>query len=1201
MTPAARILSKLEGSKAGRLIVPHVTGALRAEIAAELIVKGKRPILVGRDQEDAEALYRDLAFMLATTDEVARDEGLMFLGADEKSPYEEYSPDTIAVMERINTLYRLAKEPRSVRAIVVTPHALVRKHVPPSFFDDTGDYVMAGEELDRDATLSKLVASGYNSVSKVEDPGTYSVRGGIIDIYSPHRALPVRLDLFGDEIESIRLFDPASQRAKNKVEDAVLLPAREIVFTKETAARAVERIEAIAEETLIPTRQLNAILEDVQNHIHFFGIEAYLPLFHPEGLVGIDAYLMRGDDVVVMVSDPEGIKTTSDDLLDEARIGFNHAQSAHRVAIPPEEHVEDGADVLDRATEDAHRVDLPDLKVGGADAIEVKFETTDDVRAEILRASRSRNESEDVLAPLVERLRKWNQDGLTALIACHTRGQAERMRQLLEPKNVSVRLSKAPFSLPAFFEAKAAAKDVRSGRGLRDKSVHAWLVLGDVSGGFVLPSGHLAIVAEEEIFGRRMKRRRRRTPAAGEFVSDLQDLKSGDHVVHVDYGIGHYVGMTKLAVNGVDSDYLEIEYKGGDKLYLPVSRLRLISKYTTAGDGRKPALDKLGGTAWAKTKKKVKDTLLKMAAELLRLYAVRASQEGHAFDAPDESYRQFEAEFEFEPTPDQAKAIEDTIADLMKPHPMDRLICGDVGYGKTEVAMRAAMMSISGGKQVAVLVPTTVLAAQHFTVFKKRFENYPCEVAIVSRFQSKEEIKATVEGIKTGKIDMVIGTHRLLNKDIVFKDLGLLVIDEEHRFGVTHKERLKKYRAHVHVLALSATPIPRTLHMGFMGVRDMSMIATAPQDRLSVKTEVHRFSEEVIRDAVIAEIRRGGQAFVVHNRVSSIYAFAKMLERLVPEARIGIGHGQMTEDKLERVMVDFMNKKTNVLLSTTIIESGIDIPNANTIIINRADRLGLAQLYQLKGRVGRSRTRGYAYFLIPAGNLTKKARARIGVLQRFTELGAGFKVASKDLEIRGAGNILGKQQSGTIAAVGFEMYQALLKEAIDDLQGSARRSLREPEIQLPVPFFIPDAYIPATGERLSFYQRFNNADTDETTYDLLQELTDLYGNPPAEVENLVEVMLVKQRLWRLGAIGLDYGAETKAMPPRFVIRFDDGQTELPPQALVNYVQRGPRRRKVTPDGKLMVFLAPFEDAREIITQIKEQLDELSQQKQRAAS
>ncbi|MEL7372727.1 MAG: DEAD/DEAH box helicase, partial [Myxococcota bacterium] len=451
-------------------------------------------------------------------------------------------------------------------------------------------------------------------------------------------------------------------------------------------------------------------------------------------------------------------------------------------------------------------------------------------------------------------------------------------------------------------------------------------------------------ISEEEIFGQRTKRRKRRSAAANEFVTDLKDLTAGDFVVHVDFGVGQYLGLTKLAVNGVDSDYLSIEYKGKDKLYLPVHRLRLISKYANTGEGRQPALDKLGGTAWANTKRKVKDTLLKMAAELIRLYAVRQTVEGQALPAPDEVFRQFEAEFPFDPTPDQAKAIEDVVEDMQKAVPMDRLICGDVGYGKTEVAMRAAMMAVMGGRQVVLLVPTTVLAAQHYQTFSDRFANYPVKIALVSRFQTKDQTKQALKDAKENKIDILIGTHRLLSKDVTFKQLGLLIIDEEHRFGVRHKEAVKKYRATVHVLALSATPIPRTLHMGFMGVRDMSMIATAPVDRLAVKTEVHRFSEDVVREVILREIRRGGQCFVVHNRVSSIGAFAKMLERLVPEARVGIGHGQMEEDRLEQVMVDFMNKKFNVLLATTIIESGIDIPNANTILINRADRMGLAQL-----------------------------------------------------------------------------------------------------------------------------------------------------------------------------------------------------------------------------------------------------------------
>jgi transcription-repair coupling factor (superfamily II helicase) len=441
-------------------------------------------------------------------------------------------------------------------------------------------------------------------------------------------------------------------------------------------------------------------------------------------------------------------------------------------------------------------------------------------------------------------------------------------------------------------------------------------------------------------------------------------------------------------------------------------------------------------------------------------------------------------------------------------------------------------------------------------------------------------------------VDIVIGTHKLLGKDVRFARLGLMIIDEEHRFGVSHKEKLKKYRATVHVLSMSATPIPRTLHMGFMGVRDMSVIATAPEDRLAVKTEVHKFSEDVIREAIMQEIRRGGQCFIVHNRVSSIDAFARFLERLVPEARVVVGHGQMDERRLEKVMVDFMNHDYNVLLSTTIVESGIDIPNANTMIINRADTMGLAQLYQLKGRVGRGKRRGYAHFLIPAGTLTPKARRRIGVLQRFTELGAGFKVASRDLEIRGAGNILGKQQSGTISQVGFDMYQALLKEAIAELQGSQRRTLKEPEIQVPVPTLIPDAYVSAPGDRLSLYQRFNTAETDEETFDLLQEITDIHGNPPAEVENLAQLMLVKQRLGRIGALNLDYGPQTKAMPPRIVVRFDPDEPRVTPDQLVRYVQQAPDRRKLTPEGKLVIHLDPFEEVPEILAQAKHQLDDL---------
>ncbi len=1183
MPVVGRILDRLR--ERNRIAIPGVTGSLRAELAAELITKKKVPVVIGRDQADAEALHRDLAFMLGTTDEEASDAGLLFFGADEKSPYEEYSPDGRAVMERINTLYRLIKEPKSVRALIVTPQALLRKHVPPSYFDRTGDYLVAEEEIDRESLLRKLVSSGYNSVNIVEDPGTFSVRGGIIDIYSPHQSKPFRLDLFGDTIDSIRRFDPATQRTEAKISDAVILPAREITFDAETIARATKAITARAEEIIVPTRKVNAAIEDIENELHFFGIESLLPLFHEGGLVPADAYLPSGERAIYL-ADEASLETELDDLVRETENGFELALAAHQIALPPDAHTAGTADtaaLVRRIFEQAQVIETPEIGLAGAATVPLEWGETDGIRAEILRATSARTASPDLLAPLVERLKQWRADLYTTVIVSSTRGQAERLKAMLDPRGVNVRLLARPFSLAQLFEEKSA---------LRERSVHAYLALGEISGGFVLPESHLAIVSEEEIFGQRTKRRRRRTPAAGQFVSDLKDLQPNDFVVHVDFGVGKYHGLKRLAVNGVESDYLHIEYKGNDKLYLPVHRLKLVSKYMSAGEGPAPPLDKLGATTWSTTKKKVKDTLLKMAAELLRLQAVRTSLDGFALKPPDERFRQFESEFPFEPTPDQQKAIDDALADLQKPSPMDRLICGDVGYGKTEVAMRAAMLAVLSKKQVAVLVPTTVLAAQHFAVFNERFQSFGANIRVVSRFQSNEEVKATIAALREGSVDVVIGTHRLLSKDIYFKDLGLLVIDEEHRFGVSHKERLKKYRAHVHVLSMSATPIPRTLHMGFMGVRDLSMIATPPSDRLAVKTEVHKFSEDVIRDALLKEVRRGGQAFVVHNRVASITAFARMLERLVPEARIVIGHGQMSEERLEKVMVDFMNREYNVLLSTTIIESGIDISNANTIVVNRADRMGLAQLYQLRGRVGRSKVRGFAHFLIPAGTLSKTARKRINVLQRFTELGAGFKVASKDLEIRGAGNILGKQQSGQIAKVGFEMYQTLLSEAIDELKGSHRRSLREPELNLPVPALIPDAFIPSPGERLSFYQRFNAAETDEATYDLLQEITDLYGTPPAEVENLAQLMLLKQRLGRIGALGLDYGAKTKSMPPRLVVRLDQETVAISTDALVRFVQRQPRTRKLTPEGKLVLHLNEVEEAQEILHQAKEQLDDL---------
>ncbi|MBI2374861.1 MAG: transcription-repair coupling factor [Deltaproteobacteria bacterium] len=1189
MSVSQSILNALKSS--GRVQIPGLRGSGRALLARELVKRGRRPILVGATAEDSEELFRDLAFVFGRTDEDAKDSGLYYLGADEKSAYEEYSPEPIAVMERITTLHRLAKDPGSVKALVVSPSTFPRRLVPPGHFGRGGEYLITGEMIDRQKLLRGLVAWGYSSVTSVEDPGTFSVRGGILDIFSPHLPKPIRIDLFGDEIESLRTFEPSTQRTIETLEDATILPAREIVFTDEVAARACERINTLGEASLVPTRKLREVLDDIENRIFFFGIECLLPAFHPEGLVTLDRYLPAGDDVVVVAPDTEPLLESWARHAAQEELARSKVLQHHGLALPVDAHAADGADVLARTLEGRAVITLPELAVrdDATSAAAFSVSTHDTLRAEILKATR--DEDQAGLEPLVARLRRWRSSGIVTILVAGTRGQAERLKSLLSAKErgLQVRLRDKRLDLD-----ELGVEAGRIGGTLADRSIHAHVAIGELSSGVLAEHLRLNLVTEDEIFGQRQKRHKKRAPAAGAFVSDLADLRPGDFVVHLDFGIGLYHGLTRLPVNGVDGDFLFLEYKGGDKLYLPVTQLRMVQKYASAEEGRNPVLSKLGAPTWVNTKRKVKDTLLQMAAEILRLYAVRSAVEVEPIDPPGEAYSRFEAGFAFEPTVDQQKAFDDVVRDLQNPKPMDRLICGDVGYGKTEVAMRATMLAVLSKRQAAVLVPTTVLAAQHFNVFKERFASFPdVRIEVVSRFQTHEEIKKTLAGVAEGQVDVVIGTHRLLSKDVKFKQLGLLVLDEEHRFGVKHKEQLKKYRTEVHVLTMSATPIPRTLHLGFMGVRDMSLIATPPDDRQAVRTEVHRFSEDVIREAILNEIRRGGQCFIVHNRVASIDAFARFILKLVPEARVGVGHGQMDEERLEQVMVDFMQKKHNVLISTTIIESGIDIPNANTIIINRADRLGLAQLYQLKGRVGRSKSRAFAYFLIPVGNLSADAKKRIAVLQRFTELGAGFKVASHDLEIRGAGNLLGKEQHGQIQSVGFEMYQHLLKEAIEELKGAAQKAAREPEVRLPVPGLIPESFVAAPGERLSYYQRLNRAESDEDAYDLLQELTDLYGTPPPEVENLVQLMRVKQRLARLSALSLEYGPSTKNMPPRIVIRFDDRETKLTGEQLAAFLGKKPGLRKMIPDGRIMLYLNPFTEAREVVIQSLDLLDELT--------
>jgi len=1127
--------------------VTGLVGAARGLLVRDLLAPGpsraRCVLCVATDEDEADALARDLAFFLGA-------DAVLRVPADAVLPYDDLSPDRGVEMERLSALARLHLAPEAVQAVVVSTRGLCRRVVPRRVFEEGAELLGKGLELPREALAQKLVLLGFSRTPLVEDPGTFAVRGGIVDLWSPADARPVRLEYFGDEIESCRAFDPTNQRSGEEVPEVLLCPAREALFTPAGKEAAKAAVRDAAERVNRPTSQVREVLEQIDAGTPFFGMEALLPGFHGGGLGTIFDYLPASaaayvDDAAAL---EEGLAALGEELARE----HEGALRREELAFPPAAHFlaadEAQARLRDRPLVRRHRVFL-----GTAEPIRLAFEETAGLRGEIEAA----HGEEGALAPLTRRLEDWRKRGLAAVLVCSSPSSSERLRRLLEDRRQHARVHTGALG-------DAAA--------IYDAAVHAHVYAGEISGGFVDGDGRLAVVSDEEIFGRRVRKRARKASDENAFAAAFRDLDEGDLVVHVEHGIARYLGLTKMQIRGVEGDFLVLAYDGADRLYLPVAKLRQVQKFT----GSSPdavRLDRLGGTSFALRKARVKEQLLKMAAELLNVYAARAAHPGHAFPEPDETYREFEAEFPWEETPDQAKAIEDVLRDMRKQRkgpaaaaPMDRLVCGDVGYGKTEVAMRGAMLAVTAKKQVALLVPTTVLAAQHERTFRERFKGYPIRIEALSRMKTAEEVKAILKDAAAGKVDILIGTHRILANDVSFKDLGLVVVDEEQRFGVAHKERLKKLRKLVDVLTLTATPIPRTLHMSLAGVRDLSIIATPPEDRRAIRTFVMKFDPGAVKEAIENELKRGGQVYFVHNRVRSIAAIQKFLSELVPQARIGVAHGQMGEGKLEAVMSRFVNKELDVLVATSIIESGLDIPSANTIIVNRADHFGLAQLYQIRGRVGRSRERAYAYLLVPARRpVTADARKRLEVLQRFSELGAGFQIASHDLEIRGAGNLLGKDQSGHIEAVGFELYSELLDEAVRELRGEAPKEDIDPDVQLPIPAFLPEAYVPDVHQRLFFYKRLAQAGTDEELDEIRAELIDRCGDPPDEVDALCQVMSLKVRLRALRIRALEAG------PGRLVLTLGEGAA-LDPFQLAKKVQASNGALRLTPDMKLVVRL-----------------------------
>ena len=1157
-----------------RLDVAGVQGSAGPALAAAIWRATRRPIvLVTRELEDARRLAQDAAFLLQTSDEnegaadAAEETGqgqVLVFAANESSPYADVNPDRRAAMSRMATLFHLARG-LPWRVLVVPAAALARKVVPRAVLLEHALRVVAEEEIDRDALVKELSEAGYLRVPVVEDPGSFAVRGAIFDVWPPSAEAPVRIELYGDLVLSLKPFDPYEQRTKagddaSTLKELWLPPAREAVLTKENVARARDRVQQLAEMVDLPTTRARALIDDVGAGRGFFGAEGYLPAYYPE-LDSLFAYV--GDEAIVILDDPAQVTRAVRDELERADRDAEAVSREPRF-LPPTFYQGEAsivADLARRSVVALHRTPVLGGDTDGLAAYEVAESAVDLASrdhsdlARAVKAARASRGKTGTLVPLARRIQHWRDQGMRVVIAARAQTQAERLTALLRHQGVMCRSRLQAFD--ARWLDETAERETL-------------IVVGALSRGAILPADGLVLVTEEEVFGARAHRRRDRKAEklARPFLEDLRSLLVGDYVVHAEHGIGRYHGLVHKEVGGLTVDLLVVEYASGDKLYLPVYRLNQIQKYS-GGEGAEPKIDRLGGTTFAKTKSRVKKAVRQMADELLRLYAERQAQPGEALAPADDDYRAFEATFPFDETPDQAKAIDDVNRDLDTPRPMDRLVCGDVGFGKTEVAIRAAFRVAMAGKQVALLCPTTVLAQQHFRVFEARMRDYPITIRSMSRFQSKKDQDETLALLKEGKVDIVVGTHRLLSKDLHFKNLGLLVVDEEQRFGVTHKERIKQMRVQVDVLTLTATPIPRTLQMAVSGLRDLSLITTPPVDRRAVRTVVTRFDESVLKEALTRELSRGGQVFYVYNRVDGIYEKAQKVQELMPNARVAVGHGQMTKTSkdgdvstLEKTMLDFVEGRYDILVATAIVESGLDIPRANTIIIDRADLFGLGQLYQLRGRVGRSKERAYCYLIVPPTNaMSDDARARIEALERHTELGSGFKIASLDLELRGAGDLLGGEQSGNVASVGFDLFCQMLEEAVHEMRGEPVVHDVDPDLSFDVPALLPEDYVSDVGVRLSLYKRLASAVDEGHVSEIAEEMEDRFGPPPEDARRLVQLMTLKTELRRLKVLGCEATARSVTLHLR-------EDTPLDPKRVLELVRGARSPYRLTPDMRL---------------------------------
>jgi transcription-repair coupling factor (superfamily II helicase) len=1157
-----RVASHLkEGT--GRIRVSGLSPTAKALLLVLLRRAAERPLIVvvndNRAIEDFVPVLRGFCELTAACDP----ESVVALPARDVLPFQNLSPHPELQEERATALWKIATGKASIVVTPIAATAILQRSA--EYYSDLARTLRRGESFDLDNLLSHLNTLGYASSDVVEMPGQYALRGGILDVYSPEAERPVRIEFFGDEVESIRRFDPTSQRSSNPIDEALLLPLTETPVSDQLLGAIHTRLSG---KRIIGNQDIVEAAVRSGGVTVFPGWEFYAPV------AGSDRTIF---DLIphaaVLIDEPDLLRTEFDRFwtrVEEAheRSGVGNLVRPTDLYLPP----------------DAWWQRMASLT--GADLEHLGITRSEDADSSLTILTQPTPRFHGAVPAMLEEVQKLTAAGNQVLFSVPNTGEVERLADIFTEYNVSFKLGSR----------------TRGGESYADETsyfageVHTTtLAKAYVPDGVVFPDAHFAVFGARDLFDESetvASRPQRQKSKVSAFLSDFRDLQVGDYVVHVEHGIGQYQGLKEINQGDGNAEFMLLEYAEGARLYVPLTRLDLIQKYRSS-EGAKPALSHLGTQAWAKTKARVRKAMKDMTDELLKLYAQRKMAQGHSFPVGNEFVREFEDAFEFNETEDQAQAIADVTRDMESSLPMDRLLCGDVGYGKTEVAMRAAFKAISDNKQVALLAPTTVLAFQHYETFKQRFGPFPVNIEMISRFRNPKQQKEILQKTEAGKIDILIGTHRILSKDLKFADLGLLIVDEEQRFGVRHKERIKQMRKQVDVLTMSATPIPRTLHMSLVGLRDMSVIETPPKDRMAIQTVVASWDDKLIQSSIEQELERGGQVYFVHNRVESIFEIAAKLQELVPKARIMVGHGQMGETELEKVMLGFMHHEADILVATTIIENGLDIPLCNTILINRADRLGLSELYQLRGRVGRSNRRAYAYLLIPKEvELTPIARRRLAALKEFSDLGAGFKIAALDLELRGAGNLLGGEQSGHIEAIGFELYTQMLDRAVREMKGEAAPDEAETQLNLGLNIRIPAEYIPEENQRLRMYKRVAGVETESQLSDVGAEVEDRYGPPPPAVRNLLDYASLKLLCMRVGVNAIERKRD-------FVTFKFRQNASVDPEHLARFVssQKG---AQFTPDGMLK-FVLKATAAEDVLRAMRTVLEQLAAEEASSSS